>query len=119
MNRNKQVLKYCPNFYKIINYDYPEDDPLTMNLIKVYEDYIFHIDLGNLEDIRTVSTIDKILARYIDDCIFRKEMKYELLQVRVKKNCDNILKAMVDAIISIFHRYEEGTTRRIYVSRWI
>lgn len=119
MKHNKQVLRYCPNFYKITNYDYEENDPLTRNLIRVYEDYIFNIDIANLDDIKKAAMVDKIIAKYMEDYIFRKEMKYELTQVRIKKTCEDVLKAMVDAIISIFHRYEEGTTRRIYISRWI
>ena len=35
MNKNKIILQYCPNFYKIINYDF-ERDSLTDKLINVY-----------------------------------------------------------------------------------
>ena len=38
MNKNKQILKYCPNFYKIINFDFFEDDHFTEKLIAIYEE---------------------------------------------------------------------------------
>ena len=35
MNKNKEVLKYCPNFYKIVNFVYDENDYITDKLIKL------------------------------------------------------------------------------------
>ncbi len=119
MNKNKLVLNYCPNFYRIINFDYFEEDNVTEKLIKIYENYIFNIDISNEEDIKLVQKIDYVLGKYMDDYIFRRKMQVEITQVRIKKNCPNILKAVVESMISIFNRYEEETTRNIYISRWI
>ena len=119
MQSNKEVLKYCPNFYRIVNFDYSNDDYITEKLISIYEDYIFKIDLANLEDIEMASKIDKVLCKYIEDYAFRKELRKELVEVRIKKSCTDILKAIVESVISIFIRYEEYTTRHIYISRWI
>ena len=119
MRSNKEVLKYCPNFYRIVNFDYTSDDYITEKLISIYEDYIFKIDLANLEDIETATKIDRVLGKYIEDYSFRKELRKELVQVRIKKSCTDMLKAIVDSVIAIFTRYEEFTTRNIYISRWI
>lgn len=119
MNRNKLILKYCPNFYRIINFEYFEDDNLTARLIKIYEKFIFGINISDNEELQTASEIDKVLAKYIDDYQFRKEMKHELLELKVSKTESNILKSIVLGIIKIFDKYEEGATRKIYISRWI
>lgn len=119
MNKNKLILRYCPNFYRIINFEYFEDDYLTERLITIYEKFIFGISTTDMEEVNTASMIDKVLAKYIDDYQFRKEMKHQLLELKVSKSSTNILKNIVDGIISIFDKYEEGATRRIYVSRWI
>lgn len=119
MNKNKIILTYCPNFYRIINFEYYEDDCITEKLISIYEKFIFSIDLADKEDIKTAATIDKVLARYIDDYQFRKEMKHELFELKITGNTTNLLKTIVKGMINIFNRYEEGSTRRIYVSRWI
>ena len=29
MKKNKQILKHCPNFYKIVNFEFFEDDKLS------------------------------------------------------------------------------------------
>ena len=110
MNKNKQIIENCPNFYKIINFDYFEEDYFTANLIKIYRYFVFSIT--------KVKEIDKILAKYIDDYIFRKEMKYELLKVKITKD-ENLLQNLINSIIGIFEQFEEGKTRKIYISRWI
>ena len=119
MKNNKEVLKYCPNFYRIVNFDYSCDDYISEKLISIYEDYIFKIDLANLEEIELAGKIDRVLSKYIEDYAFRKELRKELVEVRIKKSCTDILKAIVESVINIFTRYEEYTTRHIYISRWI
>lgn len=119
MNRNKEVLNHCPNFYKIVNFAYDENDYISDKLISIYKDYIFKINIANSDEVETVKMIDYVLGKYIDDYLFRKELYKELPQVRIKKNCTDILRAIVDSVIAIFHNYEEYSTRRIYISRWI
>lgn len=119
MNKNKIILKHCPNFYRIINFEYFEDDYLSERLINIYEEFIFNIDIDNKIDIKIVSQIDKVLAKYIENYEFRKEMKYRLKQLKISKSTTDILKAIVEGIIRISNQYEEGATRKIYISRWI
>ena len=117
--KNKLVLNYCPNFYKIVNFDIDEGDNLTRKLISIYQDYIFNIDVANVEDTKLVMAIDKVLAKYIDDYAFRKNLKISMLHVKIKKSCTNVLKAIVESIVAIFDNYEEYTTRNVYISKWI
>lgn len=119
MNKNKLVLNNCPNFYRIVNFEYFEEDAVTEKLIKIYEDFIFKADLSNREEVHMVRRIDYVLGKYIDDYFFRRRMQKEIHRVRVTKGCTNILKTIVASIISIFNSYEEDTKRNIYISRWI
>lgn len=119
MNKNKFILNKCPNFYRIVNFDYFEDDFITDKLIKIYEDFIFRADITSYDEMRMVEKIDYVLGKYIDDYLFRKKMQQDLLEVKIKKTCTDVLHAIVESIIAIFGRYEEETTRNIYLSRWI
>ena len=118
MNRNKDILKYCPNYYTIINFDFNENDMVSDRLIKVYKSYIFSIDENNSDDIRRVQELDRVLASYIKDYLFRSTLQKEIVTVQVRKD-NNILRTLVDIIIRIFTNYEEYTTRKIYISKWI
>ncbi len=119
MTKNKQILSYCPNFHKIINFEYFENDVITEHLITIYENFIFSADVSNKEELKKISDIDTVLSKYIDDYIFRKEMKYELLQIKLRKDQANILDTIVLSIIKIYENFMEGDTKTIYISKWI
>ena len=118
MKKNKIILKHCPNFYKIKNYEYDNDDYVTSKLIDIYEEYIFSIDEKNTNNIKVIEQLDRILGKYVDDYSFRKEIKNGVLNIRVKRDA-NILESIVDALLRLFDSYEEGYTRNIYFARWI
>ena len=118
-NSNREVLNYCPNFNKIVNFDYIEEDTVSAKLIRIYKDYIFHANLQVSEDVKIVSDFDYVLGRYIDDYAFRKELRREIVHVKIKKTCTDILKAIVESILHIFDNYLENSTRNIVIARWI
>lgn len=119
MNVNKQIIAMCPNFYKIIEFRPYEDDVVSNKLIKLYQQYIFRIDINNSEDINQVKQLDYVIGKYIDDYLFRKEMQREIVNIRIKRDTKDILKDIIKSIIRIFTNYEEYTTRVIYISKWI
>ena len=119
MNINKQILSYCPHFYKIIDFKPFEADAITQKLIKIYQQYIFRIDINNKDDVESVKKLDNILNAYIEDYQFRKMLQIKIKEVRVKQDARDILKEVIKSIIKIFNNYEEYTTRVIYVSKWI
>ena len=119
VNKNKLVLEMCPNFYRIINFEYFEEDLVTEKLIKIYEDFIFKADIKNEEEAKMVKKIDYVLGKYIDDNLFRRKMQKEIFNVKVTRNYKNKLLAVVENIIAIFNHYEQDTTRSIYIARWI
>ena len=114
----KEFLKYCPNYYHIINFNFQEDDIISMKLVSIYKSCIFQTDFNNEEELKRLINLDKVLSNYIEDYLFRSNLKREILTVRVKKD-NKIIKNMVDIIIKIFSDYEEYTTRKIYISKWI
>ncbi len=118
MDKSKQIIENCPNFYKIVNFDYFEDDNFTASLIKIYRTFIFSVDPLNEEDLKKVINLDIVLAKYIDDYVFRKTMKFELTHVKID-NREDLLNKLVNSILGIFEQFEEGRTRNIYIARWL
>ena len=119
MKNNKLVLKYCPNFYKIVNMDFQEGDNISTKLVDIYEDFIFKADITNIEDINLVKEIDHVINSYIEDYAFRNEVQNKLFTIKVKRTGKDILYSIVEAIIHMFDCYIEETTRKIYIARWI
>lgn len=119
MKNNKLVLKYCPNFHKIVNMNFQEGDNISNKLVSIYEDFIFKADVTNIEDINLIKDIDYVLNSYIDDYSFRSEVQKKIFTIKIKKNGKDILWSIVEAIVNLFHVYLEETTRKIYIARWI
>ncbi|MBQ8902008.1 MAG: hypothetical protein IJY87_02950 [Bacilli bacterium] len=118
MNDSKEILKYCPNYYNIVNFDFQENDLISEKLVNIYKSYIFSINVQNDEELERVQELDRVLSNYIADYLFRSTLQKEIVTVRVKKD-NNIIRNLVDIIIKIFSNYEEYTTRKLYISKWI
>lgn len=118
MNINKQIVSMCQNFYKIVNFEPLEGDIITEKLIRIYQEYIFKIDLNNQEEIDSVLKLDSILGKYINDYDFRQELQKEIVKIKFT-NPKTMVKEFIESIIRIFNHYEEYTTRVICISRWI
>jgi len=118
MNSNKEVLKYCTNYYNIVNFDFQENDLISEKLVNIYKSFVFSIDLQNSDEIEKLQELDRVLSNYIHDYLFRSTLQKEIVTVKVKKDT-NIISSLVDVIIKIFSNYEEYTTRKIYISKWI
>ena len=116
---NKKVLEYCSNYEKIICFEYLEDDLISAKLIKVDTEYVFKANLNSEDELKELIRLDYVLGRYIDDYEFRRELKKEIVHVKIKKSCTDILRAIVASIIKIFDNYLENSTRRIHIARWI
>ena len=115
---NKEILNYCPNYYNIVNFDFKENDLISEKLINIYKNFVFSINVENREEIEKVQELDRVLSNYIHDYLFRSTLQKEIVTVKVKRDT-NILKSLVDSIINIFSNYEEYTTRKLYISKWI
>ena len=62
--------------------------------------------------------LDKALNKYINDIYFRKELQSRFKYYEIVTTT-NIVNSLVDNIINVYENYKEGTTRSIYVAKWI
>ena len=116
---NKVVLKYCPDYYRIINEEFNELDYMSDKIIQVFQQYIFSIDIRNKNDIKKISSLNKAIGRYCDDREFKTILTNFLLALKVPKGTKNVASIIVDNIIEQHLKYMEGFTRNIYIPRWI
>ena len=116
---NKIVLKYCPNYYRIINEEFFELDYISDKVIQVLQSFIFSINIKNKADLRKVSALDKALVRYFDDREFKTYLSNHLVALKVSKKETDIMRFIADSIINAHEKYLEGFTRNLYISKWI
>ena len=115
---SNSINSICPNYDRILHFDYLEDDRITSKLIEIYKTYLKRVSL-NSEELKELKQYDYVLGRYLDDYTFRKELKSEIVHIQIKKTCGDILRAIVESVIKIFDNYLENSTRKITIARWI
>lgn len=115
---NLEIIKHCPHFYTIINFEYYSDDVVSEKLIDVYQNYIFTIDLNNYEELEKIKKLDENMYKYISDYAFRNQIKQNISNVKVVKS-ENILDSLVNALLSLFESCEQKSFSKIVLTRWI
>ena len=116
---NKIILKYCPDYYRIINEEFSDYDYLTDKVIEIYQSFIFSINVSDKSELKLVSHLNKAVARYVDDREFKKILNNFLMSLKVSKKVTNIYAYIASSIISEYDKYMEGFTRNLYIPKWI
>lgn len=116
---NKVVLKYCPDYFRIINEEFNEFDLMTDKVIQIYQTYIFSIDIRNKSQVKKITDLNKAIVRYFDDREFKTLLTTTLSTLKVPKGTKDVMSIVVSTIIKEYDRYMEGFTRNLYIPRWI
>ncbi len=116
---NKIILKYCPDYYRIINEEFSDYDYLTDKVIEIYQSFIFSINVSDKSELKQVSHLNKAVARYVDDREFKKILNNFLMSLKVSKKVTNIYAYIASSIINEYDKYMEGFTRNLYIPKWI
>ncbi len=116
---NKIILKYCPNYYRIINEEFYDLDFVSDKVIQVLQGYIFSVDIKNKPELKKITELDKALVRYFDDREFKTYLTNHLIALKVSKKEPNIMRFIAMSIIGAYEKYLEGFTRNLYISKWI
>ena len=69
---NKVILKYCPDYYRIINEEFSELDYMSDKVIEIYQSFIFTVDINEKDQLKLISLLNKAVCRYFDDREFKK-----------------------------------------------
>ena len=117
--KNKEIVKICKNYYKIVNSEIYDNDKMSANIIKIYTDYIFSMELLTQRDKEKLVIVDNIMYKYITDSRFKKEMISKLSSLKASKGISNIVDYVINKLIEYFEDYKDTYTRNIYIPRWI
>lgn len=119
MNDAKKVLSYCPNYYKIINEEFDENDVVTGKLIQIYSEFVFSVNVNNKEELNELEKINEAMTKYFSNEDFRRELTKLITEMKIKKDIDNILFYIVKSINKTYKKYLENYTRNLYIPKWI
>ena len=116
---NKIVIKYCKDYYRIINEEFNELDYMSDKVIEIYQSFIFSIDVRSKAELKKAVDLNTSVARYFDDREFRTLLNNYLKSLKVSKSEKNVISYIANSIIKQYEKYMEGFTRNLYIPRWI
>ena len=86
-----KILSNCPNYDKIVNYEYEYGDTLSSKLIDWYRELIFSCDGENVNQLRIIYQIDHSLSMYVEDNQYKRGLSKILSKDEIDLNNNGIL----------------------------
>ena len=117
--KNKIIIKYCPDYYRIINEKFSSLDLMSDKVIQVYQSFIFSVDPRNKLELKRAIALNTAISKYFSDREFKTELSRNLLSLKVPKGTKDVLLHIVNTILQVYSKYMEGYTRNLYIPRWI
>lgn len=115
----KKILKCCPYYDDIINYDIDYTDELSYDLIDWYKDLIFSCNGDDEEDVKIINKIDKSMYLYVNNSTYRKGLKKIINNKDIDLNSSRSTKKLIKKILTFTEKYEEVEILNITSSRWL
>ena len=115
----KKILKTCPHYDDIINYDFDYNDELSIDLIDWYKDLIFSCDGNNEKETKIIKMTDNSMYMYVSDYKYRRGLS-DIITVRdIDLNSDKSIKKLIKKILDYTSKYEIKEILDVKSSRWI
>ena len=115
----KKILKTCPHYDDIINYDFDYNDELSIDLIDWYKDLIFSCDGNNEKETKIIKMIDNSMYMYVSDYKYRRGLS-DIITVRdIDLNSDKSIKKLIKKILDYTSKYEIKEILDVKSSKWI
>ena len=115
----KKILKTCPHYDDIINYDFDYNDELSIDLIDWYKDLIFSCDGNNENEIQIIKMIDNSMYMYVSDYKYRRGLSKQISIREIDLNSDKSIRKLIKKILDYTNKYENIEILNVTSSRWL
>ena len=114
-----KILSNCPNYDKIVNYEYEYGDTLSSKLIDWYRELIFSCDGENINQLRIIYQIDHSLSMYVEDSQYKRGLSKILSKDEVDLNNSVLIQNVIKKIIEITNQYERDEILELVNNKWL
>jgi len=114
-----KILKHCPNYDLIVNYDFEYGDNLSSKLIDWYRELIFAVNSEDEKQLKIVEALDKGLYLYIKDNRYKSEFKKHLRVEDINLESKKLIKDLIKKIIVFTSKYEQKQIMEVTSAIWI
>lgn len=114
-----KILSNCPNYDKIVNYEYEYGDTLSSKLIDWYRELIFSCDRENVNQLRIIYQIDHSLSMYVEDNQYKRGLSKILSKDEVDLNNSVLIQNVIKKIIEFTNQYERDEILELVNNKWL
>ena len=114
-----KILSNCPNYDKIVNYEYEYGDTLSSKLIDWYRELIFSCDGENVNQLRIIYQIDHSLSMYVEDSQYKRGLSKILSKDEVDLNNSVLIQNVIKKIIEFTNQYERDEILELVNNKWL
>ncbi len=119
VKKNKEIVNACEHYYDIVNYEIYEGENIKQNIVNMYTDYVFSLEIVTKREKEKLKEVDKVVYKFLTDKRFNREMIKELSNLRISKAVTNVIEYVMNKMVDFFEDYKTVYTRNIYIPRWI
>lgn len=114
-----KILKHCPHYDLIVNYDYDYGDKLSSDLIDWYREIIFAVNGNDEKQLKIVEALDKGLYLYVKDNEYKAELRKHLSLEEISLESKKLIKDLIKKIIVFTSKYEQKQVMEVTSAIWI
>ena len=114
-----KILKHCPHYDYIVNYDYEYGDSFSSKLIDWYRELIFAVNGNDEKQLKIVEALDKGLYLYVKDNKYKNEFKKHLKLEEINLESKKLIKDLIKKIIVFTSKYEQRQVMEVINTIWI
>lgn len=119
INHVRKILENCPNFDKIVNYEYPYGDVLSKKLIDWYRELIFSANGNNESQLMVINALDKSFYLYVKDNKYKRGIRKIISVDELSFENKEVIKEVIKRIIEFTNSYEKKELRDFSIGRWL
>ena len=115
----RKVLSNCPNFDKIVNYEYPYGDTLSKKLIDWYRELIFSANGNDEKQLMLINSLDRSLYLYIKDNKYKRGLRNIITDEELTFEDKDLIKGVIKKLIEFTSSYEKKEVLEFNITRWL
>ncbi len=115
----KQILENCPNYERIIHYEYPYGDYLSKKLIDWYRELIFSANGNDDNQLLLIRALDRSLFLYVKDNKYKRGLRKVITADDLVLDNKELIKDVIKKLIEFTSSYEKEEVREVSVSKWL
>ena len=115
----KTILENCPNFDKIVHYEYSYGDYLSKKLIDWYRELIFSANGKDENQLMLIKALDRSLYLYVRDNKYKRGIRKVITVDELVLDNKESIRNFIKKLIEFTSNYEKKEVREVSVSKWL